>query len=198
MSGAQGGDPPCVVAALVCSKGEHMSFFVTDKAAQAAGDVPLTYVDILYDHAGYLKTNNGLLGNGSLAGKAVGIVGAGAAGLSAAYLLMRMGARVAVFEESPRAGGRVYSLNPIPETPLSSKWERCACRHPSNCSNTSPASLACSLAGSFPIPARCLPKSSSRMKRSTGNQASRRRRNSMLSAGDGGTWPARLRRSVTT
>ena len=49
-----------------------MSFFVTDKAAQAAGDVPLTYVDILYDHAGYLKTNNGLLGNGSLAGKAVG------------------------------------------------------------------------------------------------------------------------------
>jgi tryptophan 2-monooxygenase len=94
-----------------------VSFFVTNKSAQAAGDVPLTYVDILYDHAGYLRTNNGLLGNGSLTGKAVGIVGAGAAGLSAAYLLMQMGAKVAVFEESPRAGGRIYSLNPVPGDP---------------------------------------------------------------------------------
>jgi len=95
-----------------------MSFFVTNKSAEPAVNVPLTYVDILYDHAGYLRTNNGLLGSVSLAGKTVGIVGAGPAGLTAAYLLMQMGANVAIFEESPtRAGGRVYSLNPVPGDP---------------------------------------------------------------------------------
>jgi len=93
-----------------------MPFFVTNKSGKAHSSYvpPLTYIDILYDHAGYLKANNGRLGSGSLSGKSVGIVGAGAAGLSAAYLLMRMGANVTIFEASSRPGGRVYSLRPVP------------------------------------------------------------------------------------
>jgi tryptophan 2-monooxygenase len=91
-----------------------MSFFVTRKSAEPSADpIPLTYVDILYDHAGYLRANNGVLGSGSLSGKAIAVIGAGPAGLTAAYLLMQMGAGVTIFEESSRAGGRVYSLNPI-------------------------------------------------------------------------------------
>lgn len=93
-----------------------MSFFVTNRSAEPTTDpVPLTYVDILYNHAGYLADNQGLLGSGSLSGKSVGIVGAGPAGLTAAYLLLMMGANVTILEEnSNRAGGRVYSYSPIP------------------------------------------------------------------------------------
>lgn len=95
-----------------------MSFFVTNRSAEPTTDpVPLTYVDILYNHAGYLAANNGLLGSGSLSGKTVGIVGAGPAGLTAAYLLLEMGASVTIFENSNRAGGRVYSLSPIAGDP---------------------------------------------------------------------------------
>jgi tryptophan 2-monooxygenase len=39
------------------------------------------------------------------------------AGLSAAYLLQQAGATVTVFEATPRPGGRVYSLRPIPGDP---------------------------------------------------------------------------------
>ncbi len=93
-----------------------MPFFTTNKSAEADSSnvPPLTYVDILYDHAGYLKTNKGQIGSGSLTGKKVGIVGAGVAGLSAAYLLKQMGVSVTIFEASSRPGGRVYSLNPVP------------------------------------------------------------------------------------
>lgn len=95
-----------------------MSFFVTNKSAEAPSDpIPLTYVDILYDHAGYLKTNNGMLGSGSLSGKSVGIVGAGAAGLTAAFLLTQMGAAVTIYEANPnRARGRIFSLIRSQET----------------------------------------------------------------------------------
>ena len=84
------------------------------QSATAANDAPpLTYVDVLYDHAGYLAAHQGQLGAGSLAGSSVGIVGAGMAGLSAAYLLSAMGAKVTVFEAGKRPGGRVYSLQPV-------------------------------------------------------------------------------------
>lgn len=95
-----------------------MPFFVTHRSSQPAAVVPLTYVDILYDHAGYLRANNGLVGSGSLGGKSVGIVGAGPAGLTAGLLLGQMGASVTIFEQDPsRPGGRVYSLQPIPGDP---------------------------------------------------------------------------------
>ncbi len=84
------------------------------RAATGANYVPpLTYVDVLYDHAGYLTAHQGRLGAGSLAGKSVGIVGAGIAGLSSAYLLAAQGAQVTVFEAGKRAGGRVYSMKPV-------------------------------------------------------------------------------------
>ncbi len=84
-----------------------MPFFTTPRSAQPADTIPITYVDILYDHAGYLRANNGLLGDGNLAGKSVAIVGAGPAGLAAAYLLSAMNASVTIFEQDPvRAGCR--------------------------------------------------------------------------------------------
>src|ERR1041385_6778148 len=95
-----------------------MPFFVTNKSAGPSTDpTPLTYVDILYDHAGYLRSHQGLLGSGSLAGKNIAIVGAGAAGLCAAWLLMGMGARVTILETGTRAGGRISSVNPISGNP---------------------------------------------------------------------------------
>ena len=95
-----------------------MPFFVTNRSAEPSSDpTPLTYVDILYDHAGYLAANNGMLGSGSLSGKSVGIIGAGAAGLCAAYLLMKMGALVTIYEASQRAGGRICAINPVPGDP---------------------------------------------------------------------------------
>ena len=95
-----------------------MPFFVTNRSAGPSSDpTPLTYVDILYDHAGYLKTNNGMLGSGNLAGASVGIIGAGAAGLCAAYLLMKMGVLVTIYEASSSAGGRICSIHPVTGDP---------------------------------------------------------------------------------
>jgi tryptophan 2-monooxygenase len=94
-----------------------MSFFTTSKSGTHDSNYipPCTYVDVLYDHAGYLRTNRGRLGSGNLAGKTVGIVGAGAAGLSAGYLLAAMGASVTIFEAGgpESVGGRIRSLHPI-------------------------------------------------------------------------------------
>ena len=92
-----------------------MAYFTTDKSSQvAASPVAQAYVDILYDYHVFLSTYNGLLGPvGSMAGKTVGVVGAGAAGMSAAYLLAQQGAVVTVFEATNRVGGRVDSFHPI-------------------------------------------------------------------------------------
>jgi len=95
-----------------------MPFFTTPRSAQPATTIPITYVDILYDHAGYLRANNGLLGDGNLAGKSVAIVGAGPAGLAAGYLLSSMNASVTIFEQDQaRAGGRIYTWQPVPGNP---------------------------------------------------------------------------------
>ena len=51
-----------------------------------------------------------------MTGKSVGIVGAGPAGLVAAHLLTKQGAKVTVFESSDRVGGRVYSYRPAEAT----------------------------------------------------------------------------------
>lgn len=71
-----------------------------------------TYVDILYDHAGFLRANGGRLGPGDLSGTRVCVIGAGPAGLLASYLLTKHSANVTVLEASEAAGGRVRSLKP--------------------------------------------------------------------------------------
>lgn len=91
-----------------------MSFFVKPEPGPVADTpTPATFIDILYDHAGYLRANNGKLGSGNLSSYRVAIVGAGAAGLLAAYLLMQLRANVTIFEAGTRYGGRIYSLKPV-------------------------------------------------------------------------------------
>ncbi len=87
-----------------------------NEAKAAVPAAPSTYVDILYDHAGYLRANQ-KLAPGSLAGQTVAIVGAGAAGLIAAYQLMQLGCEVQIFEATDRAGGRLDTVYPIPGEP---------------------------------------------------------------------------------
>ena len=50
--------------------------------------------------------------------KAVVIVGAGVAGLSAGHLLEKKGFEVVIFEASNRIGGRVYELNGFSSKPI--------------------------------------------------------------------------------
>jgi tryptophan 2-monooxygenase len=94
-----------------------MSFIASTTPAKAAvdpADYPATYVDILYDHAGYLRANQGQIAQTRMAGQRVVIIGAGAAGLLAAYQLLKTGADVLILEASDRAGGRLYTEHPIP------------------------------------------------------------------------------------
>ena len=64
-----------------------MGYFSTPTSTETANHMPLTYIDILYDHTSFLMANDGLLGPpGILSNKSVGIVGGGTAGLVAAYL----------------------------------------------------------------------------------------------------------------
>jgi tryptophan 2-monooxygenase len=95
-----------------------MSFFVKPsttehhKSAVNGDGVQRTYIDILYDHAGFLRANGGKLGPGDLGGKRVCVIGAGPAGLSTAYLLRKHNANVTVLEASDRVGGRIDSFRP--------------------------------------------------------------------------------------
>ena len=89
-----------------------MSFFTLPKSVHENAPVQKTYVDILYDHAGYLRANQGKLGPGNLHGKKVCVIGAGSAGLTVAYLLNQQGAAITLFEASDRVGGRIDSLRP--------------------------------------------------------------------------------------
>lgn len=91
-----------------------MSFFVTpSRPGKKAAPVQKTYVDVLYDHAGYLRANAGRLGPGSLSGKSICVVGSGPAGLVSAHLLKQQGATVTVLEAANRVGGRVDSQRPM-------------------------------------------------------------------------------------
>ncbi len=80
-------------------------------------DYPATYIDILYDHAAYLRCNQGRVGPGSLKGTRVAIIGAGAAGLVAAEQLLALGADITIYEASDRAGGRLHTIYPVPGSP---------------------------------------------------------------------------------
>lgn len=75
-----------------------------------AQDLPIWgQIDTLYDYAAFIQ-------QGPIAqlpqeqwGQPVAIIGAGAAGLVAAYELLKIGARPLIFEASDRLGGRAYS-----------------------------------------------------------------------------------------
>lgn len=77
-------------------------------------DYPATYIDILYDHAAYLRNNFGRIAHGSMRGVRVAIVGSGAAGLISAQQLLALGAEVTIYEASDRAGGRLCTEYPMP------------------------------------------------------------------------------------
>lgn len=93
-----------------------------------AGNVSALIPDFPFDYAGYLQARGASpLGSVQPAnlGQAVLVVGAGVAGLVAAYECMRMGLRPVVVEASGRIGGRLFSeaLGNVP-------FERGAMRFP--------------------------------------------------------------------
>lgn len=94
-----------------------MSFFVTPDKHETCFETetyPKTFIDILYDHKGYLDKHNGFLGKHKLpSDKKVAIVEAGVAGLMAGRLLMKMGLTPVIYEAGDRVGGRVWSEYPI-------------------------------------------------------------------------------------
>ena len=84
-------------------------------ATLGSAEVQASFIDILYDHERYLKDNGGKIGQTlpELCQKKVAIVGAGPAGLLAAFQLMQTGVEVDIYEAEDKYGGRVYSDHPI-------------------------------------------------------------------------------------
>ncbi|MGD2182679.1 FAD-dependent oxidoreductase [Lusitaniella coriacea] len=69
------------------------------------------YIDTLYDYVDFIDNNDPIANLPQhLIGTEVAIVGAGVAGLVAAYELLKIGAKPVVFEATDRIGGRAYSL----------------------------------------------------------------------------------------
>ena len=100
-----------------------MSFFVTPDPSPhtvAAPQKPApatTFLDILYNFRGYLEANGGRIGEpfANTPPPRIAVIGAGPAGLLAAYQLVQLGASVKVFEASGKYAGRVDSFRPFPE-----------------------------------------------------------------------------------
>jgi tryptophan 2-monooxygenase len=67
-------------------------------------------LDTLYDFHAFVRSGPIARLPAGAVGKKVAIVGAGAAGLVAAYELLRIGVEPVVFEATDRVGGRAYSL----------------------------------------------------------------------------------------
>jgi len=73
---------------------------------------PYTHVDIQFDFFDlWLNPSQYIQLDPSLYGTEVAVVGAGAAGMSAANLLLKVGLKPVVYEQSNRIGGRTYSKN---------------------------------------------------------------------------------------
>src|SRR5689334_19742941 len=72
--------------------------------------VPWPYIDDLYDYTQILSAERpiGVL-SPDQRGAEVAIIGAGVAGMVAAYELLRLGLRPVVFEATDRVGGRGWS-----------------------------------------------------------------------------------------
>jgi tryptophan 2-monooxygenase len=98
-----------------------MSVFVKPEPVRVnpatSAEAPATFIDVLYDHAGYLRANDGKIARADMRGKRVAVVGAGAAGLLAGYHLLGLRADVTIFEAGARAGGRIDTRYPIAGSP---------------------------------------------------------------------------------
>ncbi len=70
--------------------------------------IPWPYLDSLYDYLPCLRQPLAQLPPASV-GREVAIIGAGSAGLAAAYELVRIGLRPVIFEAGPRIGGRLHT-----------------------------------------------------------------------------------------
>jgi tryptophan 2-monooxygenase len=70
--------------------------------------LPWPYLDSMYDYLPFLEGPPGRMPQERL-DTPVAVVGAGAAGLAAAYELMRVGLRPVIFEATGRTGGRLYT-----------------------------------------------------------------------------------------
>lgn len=70
--------------------------------------IPSLYLDTFFDYSKYVKKPIGVVPKDKQ-GKKVAIIGAGAAGLMAARLLLQVGLEPVIFEASNRVGGRLYS-----------------------------------------------------------------------------------------
>jgi tryptophan 2-monooxygenase len=68
------------------------------------------YIDTLYDYVEFLRRGPIAKLPANESDRQVAIVGAGAAGLVAAYEFLKIGARPVIYEASNRIGGRAYSL----------------------------------------------------------------------------------------
>jgi tryptophan 2-monooxygenase len=94
-----------------------LSVFVKPEPVRATpvtcAGAPATFIDILYDHAAYLRAHEGRIARTDMREKNVAVVGAGTAGLLAAYQLLELNANVTIFEASARAGGRLDTHYPI-------------------------------------------------------------------------------------
>ena len=80
--------------------------------ATPAAPTSFGYIDTLFDYGAYLEGLPDALGSAPSGGspKTVAIIGAGIAGLSAAYELLRAGiSKVVIYEGSGRIGGRAWS-----------------------------------------------------------------------------------------
>jgi len=97
---------------LVCfKKGEYMSKCVEETVSLGGclgkeDRIPKAWIPLLNDPCKYL---NGPKCNSSSTKEEIGIVGAGMAGLTMAYLLNAIGYKVTILEKTDRHGGRAYT-----------------------------------------------------------------------------------------
>lgn len=70
---------------------------------------PSTQPDNLFDFIGLVEHPETFVSAGPAAGREVAIIGAGNAGVAAAYLLMRLGLKPVVYDITGRVGGRSYT-----------------------------------------------------------------------------------------
>jgi tryptophan 2-monooxygenase len=88
-----------------------MNLAVQNAATNIQNWLPTTFIDTLYDYKAFLEEGEPIASLGAKPGSIpeVAVIGAGPAGMVAAYELLRAGIQPTVFEASGRLGGRHWS-----------------------------------------------------------------------------------------